>query len=101
MATTPSPARRTAVQSPMSRAYVLGLIAAVIPALLSACQSDGTSSSTLSLEEAKQVTSTFNESFQAPPRTVNDVLAQLSDLNFKPRDCSRAYRISEIGRAHV
>ncbi len=95
MATTPSPARRTAVQSPMSRAYVLGLIAAVIPALLSACQSDGTSSSTLSLEEAKQVTSTFNESFQAPPRTVNDVLAQLSDLNFKPRDCSRAYRISD------
>ena len=56
-------------------AVIAGVVAV---ALLGACQTDGTSTPAMSLDEAKQVTATFEGgSFVPPPRTINDITAVL------------------------
>ncbi len=46
-------------------------------ALLVACQTGGPPA--VSLEEAKQITATFEGAFTPPPRTINDITAILDE----------------------
>ena len=62
---------------------------------LAACQTDGSAPPTLSLDEAKQVTSSFDGSLAAPPRTVNDILIQLEQLGVRQENCSVEHRASD------
>ena len=80
---------------------------------LTACQTDGSAPPSLSLEEAKQVTSTFSGSLEAPPRTVNDILFQLEKIEYlrlNSRTSTLQYKVtkmttpvigSELGVKHI
>ena len=92
---TPSPDRVTI--APTLRFPIVTRLAAALTTavLLAACQTDGSAPPKLSLEEAKQVTSTFAGSLEAPPRTINDILFQLGQFRVTPEDCSIKHRLSD------
>ncbi len=74
----------------------LGVLAVLAGTLvLAACQHDGRTTPAVSLDEAKQITSTFSGSFTPPPKSVNDVLIAVSEGRLRPRSCEANPTLSD------
>ena len=68
----------------------LGVLAVLAGTLvLAACQTDGTSTPVVSLEEAKQITASFEgASFVPPPKTIYDITAILDEQKLADPDAA-------------
>ncbi len=72
----------------------LGVLAVLAGTLvLAACQTDGTSTPVVSLEEAKQITASFEgASFVPPPKTIYDITAILDEQKLADPDAAAKAR---------
>lgn len=59
---------------------------------LTGCQAGGSS---VSLEEAKQITARFSGTFTPPPKTINDLLAKIPKHAFQRGSCVYAAAMSD------
>ena len=59
---------------------------------LTGCQAGGSS---VSLEEAKQITARFSGNFTPPPKTINDLLAKIPEHAFQSGTCTYAAPMSD------
>ncbi len=82
------PIRGGSVRCAILRRTTTGIPAIACLLVLVACQHGGSAPPTVSLEEAEAVTAELAEPFEAPPRTINDLLAALPDPGGKLRKCS-------------
>ncbi len=82
---------RSRIQNSPGRAICrngLGVLAVLSGTLvLAACQTNGTSTPTVSLADAKRITAEFSGSFTPPPKSINDILYSVHEKDLKYRTC--------------
>ena len=76
------------------RAWALSAVFAAA-LVLAACQHEGTSTPVVSLEEAKQITTTFSGSFTPPPKSVNDIVVAVDKGRLKPMSCETSPTLTD------
>jgi hypothetical protein len=60
---------------------------ALMLAIVAACQTQGSAPPKVSLEEAKQITATFSDSLEIPPRNIDDIFALLDKIKYDTDFC--------------
>ena len=71
----------------MIRKTILGAGTVLFSVLLSACQTGGAGAPSVSVEEAKRITAGFSGSYTAPPKSIDDIVSMVAEVELPSEDC--------------